>query len=186
MKLISVLTIATLGFFLSPTFALENQSNNAAPSTQAAATQNQDNQVVAWLMALNQNEIAAAKVVLSRQVSPSVKAFAHQMVTDHSKNLKSIKELSKKDHITPSANDATKELKEKGKDELVSLKALQGRDFEVTYINAMVQGHANALKGLQEKIQMVSNPDLKKFLEQTSSTVTEHLEKAKSVKNSLQ
>lgn len=186
MKLLNVFTIATLGFFLSPTLALENQPNNTVQSTQATATQNQDNQVVAWLMALNQNEIAAAKVALSRHVSPSVKAFAKQMVADHSKNLQGLKALSKKNHIVPEANDATKELKEKGKDELGSLKALQGRDFEVTYINAMVQGHANALKALQEKIQTVNNPNLKKFLEQTSSKVNEHLEKAKSVKGSLQ
>ncbi len=186
MKLLGVLTIATLGFVVSPSFALENQPNTAPQSIQASTNQNQDNQVAAWLMTLNQNEIAAAKLVLSRQVSPSVKAFAKQMVHDHSKNLQALKALSKKDHIAPAPSDESKALKEKGKDELDSLKALQGRDFEVTYIKAMVEGHAGALKALQEKIQTISNPDLKKFLEETSNTVNGHLEKAKSVQNSLQ
>lgn len=189
MRLIAALLISIAGLFISPVFA-ENANSMPADNSQQTSdsqnqAQNQDNEIVGWLIVLNKNEIAAAKEVLKHKVSPSVKAYAQLMKKDHTKNLQDTLALSKKDNLKPADTDAVEALKQQGQQELANLKQQKGKQFEVAYITAMVQGHTDALKGLDDKIQAASNPDLKKHLEATRAKVQEHLNKANDVKNKL-
>lgn len=187
MKFKMLLLTGLLGLFCSTTFALENTSTTPADNTsQAAPTANQDNDTVAWLMTLNKNEITLAKVVLKRKVNSDVKAYAQKMIKDHSKNLKDLVALSKKEKIQPDENAAdVAALKQQGQDGLTKLTALTGKPFQIAYINAMAEGHAAALKGLDEKIQVTSDVDLKNYLEKTREKVTEHLNMANTVKTKI-
>jgi len=182
----SILTIAIL-LATSTSFALDTPDAAAKTSKASAQTQasQKDKEIVAFLIVLNKNEIAAAQVALHKEVNSKVKAFATLMTTQHTQNLEETLKLSADDKIQPHDNAMVLSLKKAGKKELGVLTPLTGTAFEKAYINAMVKGHADALVIIDKQLTQVTNPDLKKHLIATRAHVVHHLEDAKAVQKDL-
>ncbi|KTD22909.1 Predicted outer membrane protein [Legionella lansingensis] len=164
-----------------------SHTTNSGTAAQASAAQNQqDGEVIGFLIVLNQNEMAAAKDALNKKVNPKVKSYARMLYNDHSKNLKDTMKISKKIGQSPAQTNKVASLKRKGEKAQASLSSLQDTDFEVAYIDAMVRGHEEALIIIDENlINNVNNPDLKKHLKTTRSHVQQHLNAAKQIQQNL-
>ena len=135
------------------------------------------------VIALDQNEIIAAVDVSNRKTSSDVADFAKMMIEDHGKNLTEAYDLANKIHalpLSPNASLASQSVKE-----LSALNALEGDAYDKAYVDAMVKGHEAALKIVEAKLAAAKNEDLKNFLASTKETVAHHLEKAKSMQESM-
>ena len=131
------------------------------------------------MMEVDKNEIAAAKLALSKTANPAVKKLAEMMINDHTKHLEATKKLSQRLGITPVPSEKSSELKDKGKITAEKLSTLEKRQFDMAYTLAMVKGHSEVLKMLDEEaIPNASNPELSKLLQETRATVAHHLQMA--------
>jgi len=156
---------------------------SAAPETKKASQK--DEEIVAFLIVLNNNEIAAANKVSEKTVNKNVGSYARLMTKDHKQNLNETLKLSKKTQLQPLKTETVIALEQKGKDEIIVLSPLNNTAFEKAYIDAMVKGHAEALVVIDEKLKVVTNPALKKHLTATRTHVVHHLEKAQAIQKSL-
>jgi len=114
-------------------------------------------------------EVAMGNLAEQNGQSDDVKSFGKRMVSDHSKANDELKSIASQKGVTlPSKEPTLKWSSDK------------------TFINMMVQDHEKDLAEFQEQAKTGSDPEVKKFAEDTAKMVQEHLELAKETQSKLQ
>lgn len=118
-------------------------------------------------------EIAAAKIAIANSKSTEVKSFAEQMLADHSKANKELKQLAiNKKIITPDSLPAEEQI------HLNEMKKMSGSDFDKHYVAMMVNDHEKTVK-LFEQGKENKDADLKSWATNTLAVIEMHATKAK-------
>lgn len=156
----------------------------ASPATAgavSAAADIPDNEIVALVLAIDDNEIKAAEAAGKKKMGKDAQGFAKMLLKQHRADSNKVAKLAAKLKIEPAASASrVEELKSKGAADLQSLSAKDSLEFEQGYIAAMVQGHTEALALFDDHlIKDADAPRLKKQLEETRKHVAAHLEHAK-------
>ena len=113
-------------------------------------------------------EVTMGKVAEQNGQSDDVKSFGKRMVTDHSKANDELKSIaSKKGFQLPSKEHAGKWTSDKA------------------YIDMMVKDHEKDLAEFKEEANSGSDPDVKKFADDTSKVIQEHLDLVKEIQGKL-
>lgn len=145
-----------------------------------------DAQIAAIVVTANQVDIDAGKLAESKASSPAVKAFAKQMVTDHTGVNKQAMDLVKKLGVKPEESETSKSLKAGGDENLKKLKGLSGAAFDKAYIDHEVVYHQQVLDALDKTlIPNAKNPELKELLTKVRPAFVAHLEHAKKIQATL-
>src|SRR6267378_7614141 len=114
-------------------------------------------------------EVTMGKMAEQNAQSDDVKSFGKRMVTDHSK-----------------ANDELKSIASKKGVQLPSKEPTTKWSSDKAYMDAMVKDHEKDLAEFQDEANNGSDPDVKKFAEDTAKVVQEHLDLAKQTQSKLQ
>ena len=114
-------------------------------------------------------EVAMGNLAAQNGQSDGVKSFGKRMVTDHSK-----------------ASDELKSIAAKKGVKLPSKEPTEKWSSDKAYINMMVKDHEKDLAEFQDEANNGSDPDVKKFAEDTAKVVQEHLDLAKQTQSKLQ
>ncbi|MFP3556840.1 DUF4142 domain-containing protein [Paraburkholderia sp. SIMBA_049] len=145
-----------------------------------------DPQIAAIVVAANQADIDAGKLAESKTHSKDVKAFAQQMVTDHTGVNKAAVDLVHKLGVKPATNPTSDSLKQGGEANIANLKPLQGAKFDRAYIDHEVTYHQNVIDALDKTlIPSAQNAELKALLVKVRPAFVAHLDHAKMVQASL-
>ena len=145
-----------------------------------------DAQIAAIVVAANQVDIDAGKLVESKSASKEVKDFAQRMVTDHTGVNKSATELVTKLKVKPEENPTSTSLKKGGEDTRKRLQGLKGAEFDKAYIDNEVTYHQTVLDAVDETlIPNAKNEELKALLVKVRPAFVAHLEHAKQIQSSL-
>ena len=113
-------------------------------------------------------EVAMGNLAAENGQSDGVKSFGKRMVTDHSKANEELKSIASQKGVTlPSKEPTVKWSSDKA------------------YITMMVKDHEKDLAEFQEEAKTGSDPDVKKFAEDTAKMVQEHLALAKETQSKL-
>jgi predicted outer membrane protein len=145
-----------------------------------------DAEVLAFVIAVDDNEVLAAAEAQKKEISKEVKDYAKMIHTEHGKNQKTVMGLGQKIKSTPTDTKAVDELRVKGAQELSQLVPLDGKEFEKAYMDAMVKGHQDVIAMIDgQLIPATKNSELKKQLMDTREHVSMHLEKAKEIQTNL-
>jgi len=156
------------------------------PASTALAQSPNDAQIASIVVTANQVDIDAGKLATSKASKPDVKAFAQQMVTDHTGVNKQATELVTRLKVTPEDNATSQSLKSGGDTNLATLKGLSGAAFDKAYIDHEVAYHQQVLDAVDKVlIPSASNADLKALLVKVRPAFVAHLEHAKHVQASL-
>ena len=191
MKRFAALLIAAPLLTLSFSAVCSAEMNTQMQTTtttdkQMSQPSQQEGKVTTWLIVLDQNEISAAKLALGRSKNPDVKKYAQMIIKDHTKNMKDTQMLMKKTKQKVTETEESKSLKDMGKNETKKLQPLKEKEFDVAYINAMIDGHTQAIQVLDQDIsQLPDDSPIKAHLQATRQAVNAHLEKAKEINNTL-
>ena len=157
-----------------------------AATTPAEGTGPTDPQIAAIVVTANQVDIDAGRLAESKAQAKDVKAFAQQMVKDHTAVNKSAVDLAQKLKVTPEDNDTSKSLKKGGDDNIASLKKLQGAQFDRAYVDHEVAYHQAVIDALDKTlVPNAKNAELKALLEKSRPAFVAHLEHAKHIQASL-
>jgi putative membrane protein len=145
-----------------------------------------DPQIAAIVVTANQVDIDAGKFAESRSKNKEVKAFARQMVTDHSGVNKSATALVTRLKVTPEDNATSASLKSGGEANLQHLKTLKGSAFDRAYIDNEVTYHQNVLDAIDDTlIPSAQNAELKALLVKVRPAFEAHLAHAKQIQAAL-
>ena len=156
------------------------------PASTALAQSPNDAQIASIVVTANQVDIDAGKLATSKASKPDVKAFAQQMVTDHTGVNKQATELVTRLKVTPEDNATSQSLKSGGDTNLATLKGLSGAAFDKAYIDHEVAYHQQVLDAVDKVlIPSASNADLKALLVKVRPAFVAHLEHAKQLQSSL-
>ena len=121
-------------------------------------------------------EIRSSKLA-AQKGNENVRAFAQQMITDHTKTSNELKGMvGKAKAKLPSAIDAEHQKK------LDQLQKLSGDQFSQTYASMQVQAHEEAVKLFEAYSNGGDNAELKAWAAKTLPALKEHLQHAKALK----
>jgi putative membrane protein len=145
-----------------------------------------DPQIAAIVVTANQVDIDAGKLAQARTHNKDVRAFAKQMVTDHTAVNKSATQLVHKLKVKPEPNDTSASLKKGGDENIAHLKKLKGKDFDKAYIDHEVDYHQAVLDAVDKTlIPSAQNAQLKALLVKVRPAFVAHLEHAKHIQSEL-
>jgi len=144
-----------------------------------------DAQIFAMLAAANRGEIDAGKMASTKATSASVRSFARDMVTAHTKMLNDGNALAKKLNITPdtTAADSINAMNQSTAATLTA--AAKGAAFDSAYVNAQVAGHEYVLDMIKRAEGQAQNPELKSALTSAEPQVQQHLDRIKDIQSKL-
>ncbi|GEM_PF-326171 len=130
------------------------------------------------LNAINDHEIAAGRQAQEKKVTGDVADYAQLMIDEHTRSKEQTNALN------PDANSAeAKDQVAKGQAQLQQMDAKNGDAYRKAYVDAMIDGHVEALAMLDEKlIPNAAGPQAKAHLQQTREHVARHLALARALK----
>ena len=155
-------------------------------TTTASAQAPSDAQIASIVVTANQVDIDAGKLAISKSRVDMVRAFARQMVADHTGVNKQAVELVTKLKVTPEDNPTSQSLKKGGDDNLKSLGTLKGAAFDKAYIEHEIAYHAQVIDAIDKTlIPNAQNAELKALLVSVRPAFVGHLEHAKQIQATL-
>lgn len=114
-------------------------------------------------------EVAMAQLAQQKATSPDVKAFAAQMITDHTKANDKLMALAKQKNVTLPAAPSNEEQKI-----MDDLSKKFGKDFDKGYVEAMVKDHDKDVKLFTDASKDLKDADLKAYAATTLPTLKMH------------
>jgi putative membrane protein len=160
----SILTLIVASFSFAG-LALAQES----PATKSSSLSAKDKTFMKKAARGGMMEVAMGKLAEQNGKSDDVKSFGKRMVTDHSK-----------------ANDELKSIAAKKGVKLPSKEPSGKWSSDKAYMDMMVKDHEKDLAEFQDEASNGSDPDVKKFAEDTAKVVQEHLDLAKQAQSKLQ
>lgn len=159
-----------------------NRANAGATQTPASFT---EAEILGVVLAVDENEIAAASKAEKQKLSADAMTYAKMLHKEHKANKEATKKVGKTLGIKHVTSPTADNLRAKGEADLKSMASLKGTDFEKAYIDAMVQGHTDALQLLDTQLIPSAKSDaLKTHLTDTRNHVAMHLEQGKRLQQS--
>lgn len=150
------------------------QSGAAAQTESNAKLSAGDEKALKDMAQANINEIAAAKIALSKSQSADVKAFAQKMVADHGAALTKVQTVAQQKGVAlPTEPDATH------KAMALELEKQSGGAFDKMYMeNAGLKDHKMVLSTLESDAKTIKDPDVKALADAHIPVVAQHLKSA--------
>lgn len=125
-------------------------------------------------------EVALGKMAAAKGTSSKVKDFGNMMVMDHGKANAELMSIAKtKKIVLPTGLDAEHQAKSD------SLSKLSGKDFDLAYVNAMIEGHKKTLALMESEASGGKDAEFKAFAAKTGTVVKMHLTEIMKIHDNL-
>jgi putative membrane protein len=151
-----------------------------------AAAKPTDPQIAHIAYTAGQLDIEAAKQAISKSTNKGVRAFAEDMVRDHTAVNDKALALVKKLNVTPEDNDTSRALTKQAAEKRAELSKLSGAEFDKAYIANEAAYHKTVNGALETTlIPSASNPELKSLLQTGLKIFQGHQQHAEEVAAAL-
>jgi putative membrane protein len=158
----------------------------AAPAAFAQDAKPTDAQIAHVAYTADQVDIAAGRQALKMSRNAQVRAFATEMVRDHTAVNQKATALAKKLKLTPEDNPTSQSLKQGGEAKRAKLAKLDGAAFDRAYVKHEVAFHRQVNSALEQTlIPDAQNPELKNLLQTGLKLFQEHQRHAEQLEASL-
>jgi predicted outer membrane protein len=147
---------------------------SAAGAATGAKLSAGDEKILKDMAMANMAEVEGGKLAQSKSQSSEVKAFAQQMIDDHTANLNEVKTLAQARGVTlPTEPDA------KHKAMAAKLEKMSGDAFDKAYMKqAGVQDHKTVHAKLTAASKKAKDAEVKALVDKTEPVVAQHLKSA--------
>ena len=158
------------------------QSSQKAATTVQSATQAQmtptlsttDANFINTVGAGGHAEVQSGQLAQTQATRTDVRAFAAEMVSDHSAAGNELAALAQSKQMTPPSE---MDLNHKAKYDQLSKTA--GSEFDRVYIQGQVENHTAVVNAFQDEISNGTDADVKAFAQKYLPTIQEHLDRAR-------
>jgi putative membrane protein len=143
-----------------------------------------DNTIFATLASVNAAEIDAARIAQERASDAAVRAFAGDMVREHTELHRQAEQLAAKLELAPQplAEDT---IQAKAAAAETTLHAARGAAFDRAYVRGQVEAHDHTIRMLRNAQGAAANPRLKELIRGTIPKVEQHLRRARELERRL-
>ena len=132
-------------------------------------------------------DINYAKLALSKARDKQVKAFAQQMITDHSAVQQAVRDLAAKLNVTPADSGTSDSLKAQAEQITQKLQDLRGKAFDKSYVGNEVAYHKAVINTTRTVlIPSAQNAELKSALQGAEPLFEGHLQHAERVQAAIE
>lgn len=150
-------------------------AQSTAQTTPLATDSKVDTQTfVKTVPSANEFEIESSKLAEQKSASADVKAFAKQMIQDHTKAGEDFKAALAQGQTTASTKPAGPVLQANEQGQLDELKAASGKDFDGKYITMQTEAHKDAVALFSTYAKSGDDPAMKEFAKKTLPTLKMH------------
>jgi putative membrane protein len=122
---------------------------------------------------INMSEVVLGQFAQQKTSAEPVRAFAQRMITDHSNAQQKLRDLAAREDVVLPDLWNTKDVALYSR-----LAKLSGTEFDHAYIDAMVQGHTQAVQLFKMESKAAASPALRTFASQTLPMLEAHLKLA--------
>jgi putative membrane protein len=158
-----------------PSSEHEAHSTATKPMTRASIAASDGRTVGMFLMA-NDVNLSFAKIAYVNGASEDVKSFARRVLTDHTQIVATIRALVADQDISPSDDDAAKDLRDFSTLQRDSLRALTGRAFDSTYLSMELERHRAMLTMIDDVLlPRARSAELREMLASTRPIIAAHV-----------
>ncbi len=180
-----LLTLVALGASCAKTEST-TEEHPAATTDATPAPALTDANIAAIVLKANNADIENAKLALGKTSNSAVKAFANQMVADHTSVNQQATDLATKLSLTPEDNDASHQLEENANATRKTIDEAKGAAFDKAYVDNEVAYHQAVIDMLdQTLIPGATNAELKTLLQNVRPAFEAHLDHARRVQAAL-
>ena len=186
-------------YFLPATLAAVMALVTSAVSAQGITSS--DSNIVAALIAANQQEVAQAEIAIKQAESDRVKEFARRLQTDHTKAIEELQSYLQKSDSGMSSGVASDSAKVEppvavappdsaapppAPAPTADFQGKTGKDFDRAWIDAMKGAHQSALDDLRNNvIPRIQDTTLKALVQGLLPTIGAHLREAEQIEAEL-
>ena len=162
--------------------------DNATAGTSGTTDQRADLDFVRKHVAMGEHEIELGRLAQQKGTHPEVKRFGEMMVKDHQMAGQELKQILNQTAAgtageTARTNEADAD---DHREKLEEMRKLSGKEFDQKYIDQMVDDHQKAVDDLEGKAENANNAAVKQWASKTLPKVQQHLERAKTIKETLE
>lgn len=145
-----------------------------------------DGRMVGRFLMSNDVDLSFARIAYASATSEEVKAFALRMLTDHTQIVASLRALSSDHDITPTEDDAARDLRDLSTLQRDSLRALTGRAFDSTYVAMELDRHRAMLSMIDDVLlPRARSADLRETLASSRPIIAAHVAHAEQLEATL-
>lgn len=145
-----------------------------------------DEQIADVVMTANRIAIETGQLARLRAADEKVKAFAMRMIDEHSDANRSAHEFVARLNLAARNNSISEELQADAGKHLAALESLHGKAFDKAYIDRKIAFHQDVLDTIDNRLMpKASREDLKALLYNLFSPLSDHLEHAQQIQESL-
>jgi predicted outer membrane protein len=162
----------------SSSMGASGAGQSAAGAATGAKLSAGDEKILKEMAMADMAEVEGGKMAQGKSQNSDVKAFAQQMIDDHSSNLNDVKALAQARGVTlPTEPDA------KHKAMAAKLDKMSGDAFDKAYMKqAGVQDHKTVHAKLMAAAKKAKDAEVKALVEKTEPVVAQHLKSAEQMK----
>lgn len=155
---------------------------HAKPSAPVALN---DSSIAAVAANGDQLEIEVARMAVANASNGAVKYYARQLIDDHGRNLRDLRDLEKRNRIVERVppQDTTRQELDHLKKRFGALS--RGLAFDTAFVHHEVDDHVHDLAATKDLAARAKNPELKKHLTESLSDLQRHLDRARVLARSL-
>ena len=141
-----------------------------------------DAEIMGYLAAANNAEIALSGLGARRATNAAVKQFAQQMITEHTTMRNEGQQLAQRLNINPATRQDF-DVREDASDMITDLEDEQGRDFDQEFMEKQIDLHDRVLNRIDDFRNATQNAELRQMLERARPLVEQHRQRAEQIKN---
>ncbi len=161
----------------------DNKVENGAETT-ASDSKSDSKDVADYMVDLantGMTEYEMSKLAVEKAITPTVKEYARQTVTQHAKDEQSLKAEAMKYNITlpTTLSNDSQEMMTKLRNEKA------GVDFDKKYLDDMADVNDKAISKAKGAVENTTEPALKEFVQKIIMDDQAHLDKAKAIKDMI-
>jgi len=169
----------------SPSSGSNRSADNTATSNNSGASQGStsaklndtEKQLLQKVAEADKAEIEMGQLAQSNASSPKVKELGQKLADDHTQNMQQVEQIAQQKGVQIQDQEKPDEHAMKDK-----MEKTNGPQFDKTFLQHEREDHAKLLNELQQEKAQVQDPIVKSFLDQTITTVQQHVEALKGTK----
>ncbi len=155
-------------------------TNDKKEDMNTMAVTEDDSKFLVFAADAGMTEVQAAELAKTQAISAKTKAFADEMIKDHTAAANEVKSLAANKNVTlPAAisDDHQKAIKD--------ITRKKGSDFEKAYVDMMVDDHQKVVDKFKDASDKCKDPDVKALAAKLLPALQGHLDHAKMLKDGM-
>ena len=126
------------------------------------------------------SDYATAETGVQKAQDKNVRAYAAQVLKDHSQLNMDVLDLAHDKNLTLPVT-----ISDEDKTKLDALTAMNGSDFDKAFLQGEVQVNGQDVKDARTELAATSDPDIRKFVSKFLDTEQKHLDRAQDLLNKM-